>query len=283
MKVEQVSKSIWNEFIYGGHLLSLGSVSVVFTSAILLNIKITWDFLLIIYLGAQSIYWYYQIQDMEYDYLTNFERCSHIKKYIKVIPYLIIFFIVFLIIILLCFNKLFVLLLYLSLLLVSAFYNNFFKILTKKIIGFKNLFIAFTETFLIFLLIVYYSFDLNLSVFLVLIFVYLRWLANTIFLDTKDIESDKKKGLLTIAIILKEKLVYFLKLITLLATLPIFIGVFWELLPKFSLLLVFTVPYTFYYLNIFRKQTGKISYILADMEFFLWSVFILLYMLILNL
>lgn len=280
IRIKQSLKFILDEFIYGGHLISLGAVSVVFTAAILLEIKITWEFLLVVYLETQAVYWYYQFQDIESDFSTNTERCSHIKKYVKKIPYLIVIFILFSIIILLYFNKPFVLSLYLFLFVISIFYNDFFKVLTKKIIGFKNLFAAFIESFLIILLIVYYSFPLNLSVFLLLIFVYLRWLANTAFLDIKDIESDKKRNLLTFAILLKKRLIGLLKVVSLLSMLPIFFGVFWGIFPSFSLMLFLIVPYTFYYLSISKRWGNNIYYVFADGEFMLWSLFIVLGLLI---
>ena len=41
--IEKVLKLIWQEFIYGGHLQSLGTIAIILVPVILLNIKITWD------------------------------------------------------------------------------------------------------------------------------------------------------------------------------------------------------------------------------------------------
>lgn len=58
MAIEKILKFIWNEFIYGGHLPSLGAAAIVLFSGILLNIKITWDCLLITYFIFYLIYLY---------------------------------------------------------------------------------------------------------------------------------------------------------------------------------------------------------------------------------
>mgnify|MGYP001562821980 CR=1 FL=1 len=79
MVIEKILKTIWKEFVYGGHLLSLGAASIVFTSAILLEIKITWDCLLVVYLGAQIIYLYNRYKEFKKDSLTNPENIKGIN------------------------------------------------------------------------------------------------------------------------------------------------------------------------------------------------------------
>ena len=78
---------------------------------------------------------------------------------------------------------------------------------------------------------------------------------NTIFLDIKDVESDRKKELLTLPIIFnRKKTLTFLKLITVLSVLPIIFGVSLQLLPKFSLMLLLTFLTLFITL---KSQLGK--------------------------
>ena len=80
MKLKKILNSIWNEFVYGGHLLSLGAVSIVYTASILLDIRITWDFLLVVYLGTESVYLYNRFKEYKVDFLTNPERTEHKKN-----------------------------------------------------------------------------------------------------------------------------------------------------------------------------------------------------------
>ena len=116
-------------------------------------------------------------------------------------------------------------------------YTNYFKKVTRRIVGFKSFYIAFTWSLLVVFLAFYYSFSLNLSVFLISSFVFLRVLLNTIFFDIKDIESDKKDNLKTMPIFLgKDRTLKYLNIlnavsfiiiliVTLIAFINLFIGI----------------------------------------------------------
>ena len=96
---------IWNEFIYGGLLQSLGALSIVFVSAVLLKIKITWDILLITYLLFYPLYLFNRFKEIKIDYLTNPERTEHLKQYLHLIPLILLFLIIILIIGLIYFSN----------------------------------------------------------------------------------------------------------------------------------------------------------------------------------
>lgn len=280
MVIERISKAVWQEFVYGGHLLSLGAVSIVYTASILLGIKITWDFLTIVYLGTESIYLYNRYKEFEIDSLTNPERTSHIKKNIKKIPFVILIFFLIGFSILIYYQKFAALLFGVILFILGLLYSKVFKSLTQRIVGFKNFFVSLMWTLLVVLLAVYYSLPFNLALFLISIFVFLRLLDNTIFFDIKDVESDRKKHLITLPIVLEDnKLFKSLVLITFSATVPIIVGVFLGLLPTVSLLLFFTVPYGLYCFKKSRETKTNIAFlynVIRDGEYILWSLFILL-------
>jgi 4-hydroxybenzoate polyprenyltransferase len=280
MIFKKILKIIWNEFVYGGHLLSLGAVSIVFTSSILLNLKITWDFLLIVYLGAQSIYLYDRYKGFKKDILTNPERTKHIEKYVKYILPILFFFFLIIFLILIYHKNFLALFLGLFLLTIGLLYSIIFKNFTRKIIGFKNFFVSLIWAMLVIFLAVYYSLSFNLALFLLFIFIFFRFIINVGFFDVKDIENDKKDGLLTLANVLgQEKLINILKLFSILVIMPIIIGVYLDVFPLFSLMLLFTIPYTFYYLKKSQDKKMDTSFlynVIVDGEFILWSFFILL-------
>ncbi len=280
MKTEQILKFVWNEFVYGGHLISLGSVSVVFASAILLSIPVTWDFLIIAYFITYTIYLYNRFKELEEDLLTNPERTRHIKVYIKYVPRFVFFCTMIIVTMLICFGNLLSIAFGLSLLLFGLLYSIIFKKITKRVIGFKNFYVALVWTLLIVFLIIYYSFSLSPSLFLVLIFVYLRCFMGTSFYDIKDIESDKKDGLLTLAIILQKKtLLQFLNVVNILALLPIIIGVYLGLLPAFAQALFFVIPIAFIFLKRLENKKVNIAYlseVAIGVEKISWSLLILI-------
>ena len=278
MKIKKFLEIIWNEFVYGGHLLSLGAVSIVLTSAILLDSKITWDFLLIVYLGVQSIYLYDRYRGFKKDALTNPERTKHIEKYVKYIPLIILFFSFIIVAIVIYFN-IRALPFIILMLLLGLFYSISLKKLTQKIVGFKTFFVSLMWALLVMVLAIYYSLLFNLALFFIFIFIFLKCFIIISFFDIKDIESDKKEGLLTLANVWgQKKLIDILKLITLLAIIPIILGFYLGLLPLFSLMLIFTIPYTFYYLKKSKDKKTDISFlnnVIADGEPILWLFLIL--------
>lgn len=281
MRLKQFFNLIWNEFVYGGHLLSLGAVSIVYTSAILLNIKITWDFLVIVYLGIYCPYLYNRYKEFNKDFLTNPERTKHLKGFIKYIPIIIAFSLIVIVGIFLYFNKITALLFAIFLLLLSLSYSILFKKLSRKIIGFKSFYASLAWTLLLILLAIYYSYSLkNFPLIVLSVFFYLRFFIGTGFCDIKDIETDKRDGLLTLAVVLGRKnLLNILNLVNILTIIPIIIGVYFRLIPPYSLMLLLSVPYSFYY---FKKSeqinvnTNFLYNVLVDGELISWSIFVLL-------
>lgn len=277
MEIRQVFNSIWSEFVYGGHLLSLGAVSIVYTAAVLLDINITWDFLVIVYLGSYASYIYNRYREFDKDFFTNPARTKHLEKYVKYIPIIIALSTLIIIGIFLYFNKITALLFALFLFSLSFSYSILFKDISKRIIGFKNFYISLGWALLVVLLGIYYSLPIAWSILLVALFVYLRLYLNTNFFDIKDIESDKKEKLLTLSVVFgQKKLITILNLINILTGLPIIIGVFLHFLPIYSLTLLFTIPYAFYYLNTKKRENNRfLYYVIADGEYILWPIFIL--------
>ena len=278
-----IKKLAWNEFVYGGHLLSLGAVSIVFTSALLLGIKITWDCLLAVYLGMHSAYLYNRYKEFHKDYLTNPERTKHLKKIVNKLPFIITSFLILLILILVFYSEPTVLFFGLFLLAASLSYSysKGLKNLTRKIPGFKSVFVSLMWASLPAFLVLYYSASTNIALLLMMSFVFLRLLINTIAFDIKDIDSDKEEGLLTLAIILdKKNITRLLIFLDFLSIVPIVAGILLNYFPFYSLvLIIFTSSYALFSLSTIRnkKISHNLSYnVIIDAELFLWSSFVLL-------
>jgi len=279
MVIEKIVNSIWNEFVYGGHLLSFGAVSIVYTASILLDIRITWDFLLVVYLGTESVYLYNRFKEYKVDFLTNPERTEHIKKYVKYIPFIIFLMTFSAIVMVVYFNKISALIFGLLLLIIGLLYSLFFKKITEKIIAFKSFFISLMWSLLVLFLAIYYSAPINLALFLFSVFVFLRFFVSVSFFDIKDIKTDKQEGLKTLAVVLKQSTLWqFLSIIAILAVLPLIIGVYLRILPISSLMLFLTIPYTFFY---FKQLENKnispyfLYNVIVDGEFIFWLFFVL--------
>ena len=281
-KLKNVFKFILKEFVYGGHLQSLGAASIVFVSAVLLNIKVGWDCLFIIYLIFYSAYLYNRFKELKIDYLTNPQRTEHFKRYISRAPIILFFVISVLIGGLVYFSNLWALIFGTLLLIFGFFYTTFFKKITKRIPLFKNLYVSTFFASLVFFLIVYYSyamtFSLTIGALAFAIFVYFKAFIMQILLDVKDIESDRKQGLLTFPVVFgKRKILNILRILSISITVPVLIifSFYLDIFPKPMIMLLLTIPFNFYCFRLAERQK-YLGYILGSGEFVLWTILILI-------
>lgn len=282
MVIERILKFIWKEFIYGGHFQSLGAASIVFVSAILLKINISWDIILISYLIFYPLYLYNRFKEIKIDYLTNPQRTEYLKTYINLAPIIISIVIFILIGGLIYFSNFKALIFALLLVFFGLLYSVVFKKITRKIILFKNFYVSAFFASLVFFPIVYYSHPLTdnliVGILIFALFVYCKAFIMQILLDIKDLESDEKEKLLTFPLIFgKERVFNTLKIVSILVTIPIPIifSLYFNIFPKSILILLLTVPFNFYCFNQARKK-NYFGYILASGEFVMWSILILI-------
>jgi len=283
MEVRKFLNSIWNEFVYGGHLLSLGGSGNIYFEATLLNQKINLLLLFLAYLISQIVYSYNHLIEAKKDIESNSERAKYLLETKKEKKAKIEFFIycLFLLITLFLLKKTELLIFVLIIVIAGIFYTLFFKSLTKKVLGFKNLYVSFTWTFSLQLLIgMYYGIFNNIMIILFL-FIFLRCMVNGIFFDLKDIKTDKNEGLKTLPVVLgQEKTLYFLHIINFISFIPILFGVFKNILPFYSLSLFIFFFYSFYYLRAAEKGKSNLnflSYVMVDAEHILWGLWALIF------
>ena len=282
MTIKKSLKFAWKEFIYGGHLPSLGAAAIVIFSGILLNIKITWDCLLLVYLIFYLIYLYNRFKEINIDHLTNPQRTKHLITCFSKTPK--IFYVIIFIITgsLIYFSNIRALIFSLFLLLFGLLYTVVFKKITQKVAIFKNLFVAIVFSLLVIYPLIYYPQSSTHSILfialLIAVFVYFKALMMQIFLDVKDIESDKKQKLLTLPVIFgKEKTLNILMAISILATapIPVLFSLYFDILPLSVLMLLFTIPFNFYCFQ-WAKRKNYYSYLLESSEFILWPILIII-------
>ena len=273
-------KKIIKGFIFGGHLLSLGAVGLTFGAAFILGIKTDVLFFVVVYLWTEAVYLYNRFKEINKDVVTDPQRTHYLKKNIKSLPYIIFFFFLLGVAILIYLNKIPALLFGLLLFLLSVLYSLFLKKFTRKVVAFKSFFVSLIWALMLVFLVLYYSFPFSWALLLLLIFVYLKLFIHEEFLNLTDVEGDNKERLQTLAIVLgEEKLLKLLNIINILSIIPLGLGVYFNLLPVYSLGLLLAIPYVFYYLKVLpQKQKNQeiLSATLVDGEFVLWPIFLLL-------
>jgi len=280
MIIEKILKPIWNKFVYGGHLACLGVTALAFAVSILLNIKITWEFLVMVYLLSELTLLFNYYKEINRDVLTNPERANYHKQHLKFLPFLIFFYGIGFLILMICFGNFKNITMGIFLIFLGILFTLIFKKITKKITGFKTFYVSLCFGLLVFFTAIYYSFPLNSVVLLIFLFVFLRLSVNISFFDIKDIESDRKEGLRTFPIFFgKDNFLNYLHIVNLLSFTPIIFGVITKTLPFFSLFLLFLFFYSLYYIEKAKNKNTNIrtlSYTLVDGEYFFWPIILLL-------
>lgn len=277
--LRKASVSIWDEFVYGGHLLALGDALVITSLSIILKVQITWALPLVVYMSVLAINSYNRYEEYEQDILTNPERSEKMRKYIQLFPYLITLLLGASVVVVLLTATVQALIFMGLLFVLGLLYTIIFKGWTKKLIGFKNFSIALPYSLMVIFLALYYNHPINTAVVLILVFYYFRIFMSAMYFDIKDIKGDKKEGLKTFAAIIgKEKTMNALLILNILSFLPIVIGICLKIIPFFTIALTLTIPYTIYYVQKIKDKKINKSFlynVVADSEFLFWLPYIL--------
>lgn len=277
--MKKILKLIWDEFIYGGHLLSFGAVGITYTTSRLLDSQVTLPILIIVYLFAQSMYSLNRYIEYEGDIETNPDRTHHIKTYITKLPYLIAIELLIGITLLIINNKFWALLFCLVPLICGYLYSTHLKKLTSTIPGFKTIIVSFVWSLFVPFYVIYYGQEVHFVSFLfIFLFIFMRWFINTSFFDIKDITSDSKNELKTLPIIFGQtKYIRILHLLNVFSLVLLFLGILLGALPFSTYLLFLLLPFTILYLNLSTKTSSAyVYYVIADSEFLLWALLIYL-------
>ncbi len=273
-KLNNIKDFIYAEFVHGGHLLSLGSSAVALSTMFLLGTIIRWEFLIIAYLCPLCIYSYDHYRDIERDATSNVDRTNHLKKYYTLQPIIIVIYGILFCTLLIYFGNIASLIFGGALLFIGLMYTTKVKQLTTKIISFKSVYTSLSVASLILFTAIYCSYPLSIVLILLFIFMFLRFMVNTCFCDIKDMDADKTYQIKTLPVILgKEKFLLVLHMINILSIIPLLIGVYLHVMPLFSLSLVASIVYSFYYIKKSKHEKTNIqtlSSVVVDGEFAFW-------------
>jgi 4-hydroxybenzoate polyprenyltransferase len=278
--LKYLPKMFWDEFVYGSHLVAVGDVLVLFALSIILKINVTVSFFIVIYLSILAVNFFNRYMDDGDDEFTNADRSNSVRKYFKLMPQVMAA--LFLISVGITawsapFNALIFMLFLFG---IGIFYSLFLKKITSRIIGFKNIMTALPYALLVVFMAIYYSTSLANATWLITAFYFIRMLVNTIFFDIKDIKSDKSDGLKTLPVVFGEnKTKIILTYLNIFSIVPIILGIYWKVLPFYSIALLATVVYSFLYLGrwgLFNKQTTLYN-VVVDGEFIFWLPYIMIW------
>lgn len=284
MKLYNISKTAYHEFIYGAHLTALASTSIVCTFFILFNIEINVIALLIAYLTTFIIYSHDYQKDSSIDSEIDVEKIIYIKNRKKLYPYIIGSYIIlnlFLLLLSFYIYKNYNFTIFIIIILTGGILYTFgLKKLTKYFPGFKSIYTTALWAYAGSFFIIYYNgLDFNFIYLIMFLFIFLKLLINAIFFDIKDVNIDKKHNLKTIPILLgNNKTIILLSILNVVALIILTYTVYMGLIPSYGIILGIFFFYTEYYIFKARhknqKNILKYTYILPDSEFILWPIFL---------
>jgi 4-hydroxybenzoate polyprenyltransferase len=163
-----------------------------------------------------------------------------------------------------------------SILILGLLYGSHFKKLTKKIPAFKNVFVSIVWAFMAIFAFIYYSVPVTYGAIMLALFVFIRMMNIQILFDVRDMEGDRRDGLLTVPAILGDrKYPFILRLINSASIVFILGCVLLGLLPVFTIAIIPMFSYGIKYINrVVKSRKEHTSYIFAAFEPIMWSVFI---------
>lgn len=272
-------KIAYEEFIYGGHLQSIGAGGLIFVTASVFQGLITWHLPLIVYLIFYLLYLYNRYKEIYVDAETNPERTKHFFKYINIMPKILLGILGLISILVFMYSpNMKTIVFFLSLVIFGLLYTTYFKNLTSKIVGFKNFYVALFFAMLVYLYVFYYSYPLGWDVFLFAVTIYIKGLFMQALLDIKDIKSDKAQKLKTVATLFgKQKILVIATLSTTLFSVAAFY-LTWYVVGNETLQgLIFLIEIPILVLASYLIYLdNKYGYIVISAEFFYLSLFSLI-------
>ncbi len=275
-KITNVKRFLISEFMYGGHILALGSSFVAVSTMILSNVAIRWEFLPILYLMTLCIYNFDHFKELETDFTNNSSRVNHLLKYKKILPLLIAFYGAAFIVLLLVFGNLQSIIFGMVFLTMGLVYSYKVKEFTGKILAFKNFYTASAVALSVLFTVIYCGHGINYLFLAIFIFLFLRFLINTSFCDIKDMDTDKKQGLLTLPLYFgKSKFLILLHLINFLSFMILLSAVIMNIIPISGSFLLLVNLYCFYYIEKSKNPKTDISVLsnlMVDGEFIFWPI-----------
>lgn len=271
---------IAKEFIYGGHIQSLGASSIVFVASLLLGAPADFSVYVTVYLLFYALYVFNRFMELDDDVATNPERSRHFFSYRGAMPKIVVVDIVFFLAALFYFSRTGeAKALGIFLLLFGLLYTTYFKFLTSRIVAFKNFYVALFFASLVPFFMWYFDYGFSLRVWVLFAMVLVQGFLMQLVLDIKDVKSDAKKNLRTLARRWgREKTVMragALSLVNLLVV-PVFFTLVLPLFPLSFLWLSLSLPFFLYALAKIAR-TDYQGYVLASGIFFFWGLVMLLY------
>ncbi|RMH65022.1 MAG: hypothetical protein D6677_03450 [Calditrichaeota bacterium] len=276
-----VLKFSFREFIYGGHLQSLGAAAIASLSGLVMGRPVSPDVFWAVYFIFYPLYLYNRYVELEKDTLTNPERSKHFNQYVQIMPVVMWAVVCAVILWVIYYSNYRAMLFSLSLLALGLLYTTRFKSYTKKIFLFKDVYVAGFFAVLVYFPMVYQDWALPDRLFVKIhglaTFIFLKAFFMQVFLDIKDIQSDKRENLRTVPVLLGRDRALRLLLVVDMAVTTFFPFLFFYLFDDMMPLKLF-LPLSLPLLGVsfyLAHKKNYAGYVWRSAEFFIWLPMVL--------
>ena len=273
--------SLYREFVLGGHLLALGTVSAAAASAIVIHEAATPVLLVMAYLFSYGAYMMNRTAEIDQDLTSHPERTalmSRRKRYLPLISGG-------------CFILGYVLaatvnLVFFAALLVPLALSVLYSVGSKKLVGVfgvsklkdkllvKNLVVSLGWS-LIPLLVGLYYLNFALPLWFLSGLIFLRGMSSTMFFDIRDVDGDREQGIKTVPVAFGAEATYkAMTALNVVGLLYVAASVVTGELPQFALTLAALPLYSMGYTFFARRPGANLNFIcdnVADAEDLFWG------------
>ena len=275
-----MSKSVKNlikdALVRGEMLAALSAVALMASISLIFRITITWDFIVIVLLLSVAVYFFDFFDDASDFNFTQESEEKVVKKDKTYFKFITLALIITCLIIAYLFGSMWSLLYLILLVGLGTLYPLYFKNFTKKIVGFKDFYVAFAWVIFELFFFVYYSYDEKTIILLFLIFMFTRDFMGASYCDLKDVKLDKKNGLLTFASTLgNSKLILVLFIFNVLSLIILFFGLRFDIFPQTMTILYLPVAMTTLLIYVAKRKNLFPSYYI-DLEYCVWFLLLIL-------
>jgi 4-hydroxybenzoate polyprenyltransferase len=119
--------------------------------------------------------------------------------------------------------------------------------------------------------------DINIPFMLIFTLVFIKAIVNAIFFDLKDIDIDKANNVKTLPVVVgKKNSINILNALNIIAFVPLFIGIYLNLINLSGISLLIFALYGYFYINKANSASSdeleSAAHTLADSEFIFWPL-----------
>ena len=250
------NQSVFKKFLKGGFISALSASALAFSIMIILAKPIDYNFIIIVFLLSSIVYFS--------DYITGL-KTKMIYLVIDAVAIAVCLYLT------LRSSTIYATSFVVIFLILGALYPVILKNITKRVVGFKDIYISVCWNLLIPFFLIFHQYHFTFIVVCLMLLVFSRDLVNSSYCDLKDIANDRQKGLNTFAVYFgKDILFKILFWVNLVSCILIIVFVVQKIFSPVNMFIIVPVLITTFLIS-YSKTVQKYPSFNVDFEYFIWA------------